>query len=356
MNGTASELNEVMRSTMTFPVTRAHRVSVACTGSIALRCTMNKRDTVLQMAHDGTPGSWTPAAFFLHFPSEYHRGRPAVEKHCEYFRETGNDVMKIQYELLYPPMPDLVRPAQWRDIECFGAEFYEPQLDVVAGVVNELKSEAVVVVTLYSAYMFASHLTGWKLLDRHMEEDPEAVSSGLEIITESMLAFIDACLSVGVDGFYASTQGGEAGRFSDPRLFDTYIRPHEMRVWDEIDSKGLVNILHVCDYEKPYDSLERFVDYPGQIVSAPLELTGGTVTAAEVARRFGRPFMGGMERLGPLSTGPVQLVKEEAAGALRGGPPAMILGADCTLSADAPWENIAAATGTAHRHNPNVGL
>jgi uroporphyrinogen decarboxylase len=313
---------------------------------------MTKRDLVLQLAETGKPGPSTPAAFFLHFPPESRRGQAAVQKHVEYFRATGNDIMKIQYEHKYPRRPELVRPSDWQLIPCYGEEFYADQFDVVAGIVDALKSEAVVVVTLYSAFMFASQLVGKELLVRHLEEDPDAVGKGLEIITESMLTFIRGCIARGVDGFYASTQGGELGRFTDPSIFDRFVQPHEMRIWREIDSKTALNILHVCDYELPYDSLNRYIDYPGQIVSAPLSLTGGRVNGAGIARMFGRPFLGGMERLGPLSTGPAESVIEEAEAALRDGPPAMILGADCTLDAEAKWSNIAAATSVAHGHAP----
>ena len=313
---------------------------------------MTKRDIVLQLADTGSPGPYMPAAFFLHFPPEYRSGQAAVGKHIDYFRATGNDIMKIQYEYTYPRSPELQRPQGWKSIPSYGADFYADQLDVVGGVVDALKSETVVVVTLYSAYMFASQISGWELLDRHMAQDPEAVSLGLEIITESMVTFIRGCVARGVDGFYASTQGGEFGRFPDPSIFDRYIKPLEMRIWEEIDSAAELNILHVCDYEMPYDSIDRYVEYPGQIVSAPLHTTNGRLTGTQVAEMFGRPFFGGMERLGPLSTGPAAEVVAEAESALRDGPTAMILGADCTLAADADWRNIAAAVDTAHTAEP----
>jgi len=54
---------------------------------------------------------------------------------------------------------------------------------------------------------------------------------------------------LGVDGFYASTQGGEAGTFRDPRLFGRYVTPYDLRLMKEIDETCRFNILHVCDYE-----------------------------------------------------------------------------------------------------------
>ena len=42
------------------------------------------------------PGTSVPAAFFLHFDQAYHRGRAAVDKHLEFFRATGMDIVKSQ--------------------------------------------------------------------------------------------------------------------------------------------------------------------------------------------------------------------------------------------------------------------
>jgi uroporphyrinogen decarboxylase len=311
---------------------------------------MTRRDQILQLVATEKPQVGTPAAFFLHFPPEFRSGRAAVDKHVEYFRATGNDIMKIQYEKRFEPRDDIRTPADWSRMTCYGEEFYTDQLNVVKGVVNELKGEAVVILTLYSAFMFAGHVVGKETLDRHLEEDPDAVGRGLNIIAESMITLIGGCINRGVDGFYASTQGGEEGRFSDSSIFDSYIRPVEMRIWSEIDRRAELNILHVCDYAYPYRSLDRFVNYPGQIVSAPTHLIDRTLTGREISTAFGRPFLGGMERLGPLSKGTKEEVVREAEAALEVGGESMILGADCTLAADADWNNIAAATATAHRH------
>jgi len=56
-----------------------------------------------------------------------------------------------------------------------------------------------------------------------------------------------------VDGFYASTQGGEAGRCQDSRIFKNYIKPYHLVLMNEMNRSCLFNILHVCDYHGPYD-------------------------------------------------------------------------------------------------------
>jgi hypothetical protein len=43
---------------------------------------------------------------------------------------------------------------------------------------------------------------------QHIYEDPEAVKKGMQIVTDSLMTFVQGCIRLGVDGFYTSTQGG----------------------------------------------------------------------------------------------------------------------------------------------------
>ncbi|MFP4377195.1 MAG: uroporphyrinogen decarboxylase family protein [Spirochaetales bacterium] len=312
---------------------------------------MDNRERLLHLASNGTlPDNYVPAAFFLHFSESAHRGKAAVDAHLDYYRATGNDLIKVQYEHNYPLLNSIQNPVDWKSMPIYGEEFYADQLDVVEGVVKAAGNETVVIVTLYSPFMFAEQAVGPKTLLDHLEADPAAVESGLERIVASMEIFIDGCVKRGVDGFYASTQGGEAGRIKTAGVFDDYVKPTDLSVWQAIGDRTPCNVLHVCDYVAPYEDYDRYLSYPGQIVSAPNELVGGHITGAQIAELFGRPFLGGMERLGAISTGPKEEVEARARQALAEGSANMILGADCTLRPETDRGNIAAATGVAHRY------
>ncbi len=230
----------------------------------------------------------------------------------------------------------------------YGLDFYEEPLRVVEGLVKAAKSEALVVLTLYSPFMLAGQTVGEPTLVAHLQEDPEAVKPGLETITESLLGFMRACIDLGLDGFYTSTQGGEAERFTDRSLFTSYIRPTDLAVMEEASAHCPFNILHVCDYRLPYDDLAPFAAYPGQVVNASLTLTDGKLTPRQAADLFGRPFMGGLERLGTLAHGALPEVRSAAAAVLEQAPQRFILAADCTVPADTPWDNLREAVSTAH--------
>jgi uroporphyrinogen decarboxylase len=310
---------------------------------------MNKRDTILRLVDGTAPPDYIPAAFFMHFDHAYHQGQPAIDKHLEYFRATGMDFVKIQYEQTTPPVPRIVHAEDWANAPRYTEEFFEPSISVAEGLVRAARDEALVIMTLYSPFMWAKHLVTDADLAAQLQENPAAVQKGLEIMTENVLQLVRGCKRVGVDGFYASSQGGEAFRFLGTDIFEKYIKPTDLRIWDEIRSLPL-NVLHICDYEGGYEDLSPFLDYPGQIVNSSLTLGSRTLSPKEVTEIFGRPFMGGLERKGTIAHGTPEQVRNETERVLEQAPERFILAADCTVPSETPWENLKTAIETAHQY------
>jgi uroporphyrinogen decarboxylase len=311
---------------------------------------MNKRDAVLSLLNKDHKPGYIPAAFFLHFDPIYHRGQAAVDKHLEYFHYTDMDFVKIQYEQVFPHIPEIQRPEDWAKMPFYKLDFYQEQLGVVEGLVKAAKSEALVLLTLYSPFMCAGNTTSQAMLTEHIKQDPEKVKRGMQIITDSLMQFIKECIRLGLDGFYTSTQGGEKGRFTDPALFQECVKPYDLALMEEINRRCIFNILHVCDYQLPYSDLGPFLGYPGQIVNTNLELTGGKISAQEVSNKFGRPFMGGLDRKGVITTGSKDEVQKAVEDVLNMAPERFILGADCTVPSETPWDNLRTAISTAHNY------
>jgi uroporphyrinogen decarboxylase len=307
---------------------------------------MNKRDRMLSLI-EGSQPDCTPAAFFLHFDPAFHRGQAAVDQHLAFFHATDMDFVKIQYEQRQPPHAPIRRAEDWAAMPLYPPEFFEEPAAVVRGLVQAAKRDALIIMTLYSPLMWAMRLAEGVNMTEHLADNPDAVAKGLEIMTENARRLVAACQRAGVDGFYASTQGGETFRFGGTDLFRTYIKPTDLQVWDAIGQTEC-SILHVCDYQGAYDDLSPFLDYPGHIVNCSLEVGERTLVPVEAAALFQRPFMGGMQRKGALSTGPVAKIQEEAAAVLAQAPERFILAADCTVLADTPWANLRAAVDVAH--------
>jgi len=326
--------------------------AVAATTALTLRksasAAKNKRDTMLSLLDAGVHRNHIPAAFFIHFDAAFHFGQPSVDKHLEFFRYTGMDFVKIQYERTFPQIPDIKRPGDWKQMPSYKLDFYAPQLEAVKGLVKAAGKEALVLITLYSPYMCAGHTAGNAVVNAHLQEDPEPVRKGLEIITDSLMLFVKECIRSGVDGFYASTQGGEADTFRDPSVFKNCVKPFDLVLMNEMKRSCRFNILHVCDYNAPYSDLEPFFDYPGHVVNCNPQLTTRRLTWKEIAAAFKRPCMGGMDRHGIITSGSAEQITAAVHQALNEASDRFVLAADCTLPNDIRWENIRTAIAAAH--------
>lgn len=309
---------------------------------------MNSKDRVLGLLQPRTSPGPVPAAFFIHFGDEFRHGQAAIDKHLEFHDYTGMDIVKVQYEDRFPFCPEIREPADWAGLPARGLDFYDNQLEILAGIIKAASSDALVIQTMYSPFMQACTTAGRDRLRAHIEADPGAVNHGMQTITESMLAYVKECIALGVDGFYASTQGGDLSMFADSPRFEECIKPHDLTLMEEMDRACRFNILHICDFHSAYRDLTPFEDYPGHVVSIPgtLEYTG--MQASQGFGRFGRPMMGGLDRHGAIARGAQADIVAAVHQVLDAAPGNIFLGADCTLPADVSWDNIRTAIEAAH--------
>jgi len=309
----------------------------------------SKRDLMLGVLNTATTPGYIPAAFFMHFGV---RGDAAVRTHLDYFHGTGMDFLKIQFDeqqLQLPPNAKIKTVADWATIPILPEAWFEPSLYLLKSLIKEAKSEALIIQTLFSPYQMAKQAVPWKVLVEHVKQDAESVCRGMENITLSLLNFVQAAARLGVDGFYTCTQGGETNRIADRALFNRAIKNYDMLLYKEVAQLVPYNILHVCDYDGPYEEFDlRFQDYPGLVVNVPLMADGKPLSLRQAADIFKRPIMGGLDRHGILSTGSPDEVKKATLEALTNAPAQFILGADCTVSPKTPRENLQMAIKTAH--------
>ena len=202
---------------------------------------MNKRERLLRFINGEQEKDYVPAAFFLHFDSEYHTGQAAINKHLEYFRYTDMDFVKIQFECKFPQLTNIQKPEDWKHTPYYGLDFYAKQLEVIKGLVKAARNEALVLVTLYSPFMCAMLSTDENTAVRHIHENPQKVNKGMQIFTDSLMGFVKEAIRLGVDGFYHSTMGAEHGRLQNISLFDECIRPFDLTLMQEINQR--------CDFK-----------------------------------------------------------------------------------------------------------
>lgn len=311
---------------------------------------INKRDAVFNLIYTKKKQDYYPGGFFMHFPKVDHFGPTAIDKHMEFFRQTDLDFLKVQYERKFPLIESLQKPSDWAKVPLLKKDFYAEQLKVIEGVVKQGKREAPVIATVYSPLSLAGHFTGYKHHINHLNEDPEAVKKGLEIITESTLIFVKECIKLGVDGFLQATQGGEVNRFKHKNIFEDYIKPLDLIIGKEINDNTLCNILHIHNGGKGYKDYSAFVEYPGHIINCGLHLSGSDTSTKDLYELFKRPIMGGLDKAGIVYNGSKTQIQEEVNKTISMAPEKFILGATCTLPRDTHWNNIRIAMDAAHAY------
>ena len=307
----------------------------------------SKRDLMQEVLNTQARPGYIPAGFFMHFGV---KGDAAVKAHLDHFHGTGMDFVKIQFDEQTLQLNEPVKtPQDWNKVPVFAEKWWEPSLYLLRSLVREAKREALMIQTLFSPYQMAKQAVPWRTLLDHARQDPEAVCRGMENITLSLLHFAQAAARAGADGFYTCTQGGETNRFADRALFNRVVKNYDMLLYKEAAQLVPYNIMHVCDYDGSYDDFTpRFQDYPGQVINVPLAANGKPLSLRQAAEIFKRPVMGGLNRLGVLSTGKPEEVKKATIAILNGAPANMVLGADCTVSQKTPIENLRIAIETAH--------
>ena len=287
--------------------------------------------------------SYAPAAFFIHFGRDEKVGDPAVQAHLKYFHESGMDILKVQFEQTVPRIPELEEGA----FEFIPEDFYAPTLEIIAKLQEAEGKDTYVLPTLYSPYQVAHHSLGEARIKAAAVERPELLKAVFDSYKDALIWLAKECKAIGILGFYMCTQGGEMTFNEVPGFFDTFVRPYDMAVMGECTRDTKMNILHICNWEGPYDDLTRYKDYPAQIVNTPMDLNGVPFTLKDGVALFGRPVLGGFDRKGEFNT----LSAEEVAAATReivqAAPGRVMVGADCTVGS-APLANIQAAVAAAH--------
>ena len=288
--------------------------------------------------------SYAPAAFFIHFSNDQKVGDAAVQAHLNYFRESKMDILKVQFEQGVPR----VREMKEEEIEFIPEDFYRPTLEIIAKLQEAEGKDTYVLPTIYNTCQVARQALGERRMKEAAVEHPELLKALFDSYCNALLWLVKECKKIGIQGFYMCTQGGEMTFYDIPDFFDIYVKPYDLAVMGECNKGTKMNILHICNWEGPYDDLTRFIDYPSQIVNTPTNLNGKPFSLSDAIALFGRPVLGGFDRLGEMTKISTEEVAAEVHDILKANPGRVMIGADCTVGS-VLLENIFAANAAAHR-------
>lgn len=300
----------------------------------------NKRELIERVLDQSKAPDLIPSAFFHHFPDKF--GPKAVEEHIAFFHETGNDILKVQYETL-PPQWEIKTAKDFEKVEELPTEYFEPQLQVIEALANQLKDSALIIPTVYSPLLILHQAAGDEV-DEVIKKYPEAAEPAFEKLAKSIENYIRAARKRGADGFYVSSHGGNIEYFGqDSEVWTKYLRKWDKYISEVADSVAPLNILHICGGQ--YENLDAWVDYPGTIINLPEFDVEKLRHAQEV---FKRPILGGLDHRGVLINGTLEEVYAQVDKVLSEGPQNIILGANCTVPDSTASERLRAVVDYVH--------
>lgn len=309
---------------------------------------MTKKQRVLAVLRGEQPDH-TPVGFSLHFPADQNAGEAGVQAHLRFFRETDTDLVKIMNENLVPAQGTIARPEDWRCIAPIhrDTDFIRCQLDFTKTILDQYPGDGYSLGTLHGITASSIHpieqVYGYDgsrtLLVEHLREKEGPVLDAMKRIAEGMCQLAWGYREAGVDGVYYAALGGEPRWFTDEE-FARWVEPFDRLILSEIRKAGLGVFLHIC---KDRLAMERYRGYGELCDVVNWGVYEAPLTLEEGQKLFpGKVLMGGLpNRSGVMTDGSKEQLIRKAQRLIRQfGPSGFILGADCTLPTELPYERV----------------
>jgi uroporphyrinogen decarboxylase len=190
-----------------------------------------------------------------------------------------------------------------------------------------------VIMTVYSSFHWAARMN--REVVRQHKEYPETLNQGLVAITESLIAFIKACINeAGIDGFYMGVFGCEPHWMTEEE-FKRWVMPHDKRVLAAMREAPMV-IAHIHGPQKSYfDACES---YECDALSWEDRSAGPSIT--EARKKTKKCLVGGIDNLKALTAAPEEVYNEALDAIGQSGGYGFILAPGCTFDSKTPAENM----------------
>src|SRR5712691_515553 len=221
---------------------------------------MTKRERVLA-AIKREPTDRTPYAFWRHFPAVDRSPAALAQSTLRFHERYGSDFLKVTPAGGYAVedwgcveseelAPDGHRPCashgvkthdDWKKIRPvpMASTGWASHVESVLRCVVDRRADCSVVPTVFSPLSLARKLSGDRL-NYDLKENTRLVEDALTAVTETILAFMDACFREGSEGMFYSVQAASLA-FHTEEEYARYGEPHDRRAGPSLaEGKALV--------------------------------------------------------------------------------------------------------------------
>lgn len=319
---------------------------------------MSKRELVLK-AFNNEKIERLPIGFWFHFAQgeEFNQGltnpeiiRKNIEGHQKYFDEAQPDFLKLMSDGFFKHPTEINGNVENADdlkvIKSVGKDhpWVSEQIKLVKELTGRFNKEVTSFYNVFSPLTYLSLLLGEESVSvvELFHQNPEALSKAVNAIAEDISELAKGVIvEGGADGIYLSVRN-----FQDPTItkeeYKKYIEPAELKVLEAANAVSENNILHICGYEGSKNDLTTYVEYPAKVIN-------WAVNVENVSLAEGKKLFDGRAVIGGFKNSPGELIqvgsKEEIEQFTKQlldqfeDTTGVIIGADCTVPGDTPYEH-----------------
>jgi uroporphyrinogen decarboxylase len=269
---------------------------------------------------------------------DFMKVNPRAEYHVEDWGNTyeysGNDFIKPRF------LDGCIKSAEdWKKLQVLPPDkgVLGEHLKALELIAEGLGREVFFVMTVFTPLSIA-----WKLVNdltrliHYINEAPEALLQGLEVITATFVGFTRACLDRGASGVFLATTECARKDLLSKEQYNTFGRRYDLEILDAARNADF-NILHVC---KSNNMLSHLLDYPVHALNwDAVDPTNPML--GEILRKTDKAVIGGIDQVGSLKEkGPEKALKEAEKACDETGGKRWMLGGGCTFSPEVKEENL----------------
>jgi uroporphyrinogen decarboxylase len=299
-----------------------------------------------------------PVALWRHFPGDDQDAASLAAAHLQWQRDYDWDLLKVspansfcvadwgvrsRWEGTLEGTRTITRraverPEDWEKLRLLdpGTGALAVQIEGLHLLEKELGEETPTLATIFSPLSQAKNLAGQERMLSHMRAHPDSFERGLEAITRSTIAYIEAAGQSGISGIFYAVQHANYA-LTSPAEYERFGRPYDLRILAAAGDLWL-NMLHLHGAGEVM--FEQVARYPVQIVNWHDRDTG--LTLAEGMEQTDSAVSGGVSRGTLYQDSPRETIAEAGDALAQTGGRRHLLGIGCVAVTNTPLANIRA--------------
>jgi uroporphyrinogen decarboxylase len=197
----------------------------------------------------------------------------------------------------------------------------------------KLQGEVPLIQTIFSPLTIAAKLCGADRAIDHLRNSPQNLHTGLKVITQTTMDFVQKCIALGAEGLFFATQWASY-KFLNEAEYHEFGKAYDLPILNLVQKENYFNILHIHGEDIMFDLL---VDYPVQAIN--WHDRGTSPALGEAVVKYGGGVLGGLDHQYTMSSGTKTEITQQVQDAIsQTKGRRLIIGPGCVLAPDtAPW-------------------